>query len=183
MRRASHALAAAALLTALAGCAMGSNAASPGGGGTTSGSSPSASASSTPGASSGAVLTTSTSSLGKIVVDGKGMTVYYYSPDKPGSGKSTCTGGCAALWPAVETTSTTPKVQGVTGTVGTITGVDGKLQVTIDKRPIYTYANDSKPGDVNGQGFGGIWWVMDPTGAEVMQMPSSTSSGVGTGGY
>ncbi|MBO0812316.1 MAG: hypothetical protein J2P23_09760, partial [Microlunatus sp.] len=79
-------------------------------------------------------------------------------------------------------------VQGVTGKVGTITGADGRLQVTLDGRPLYTFASDSGPGDVNGQGIRGAWWVLGPTGTKITKKaaPSSSStagSGDGYGGY
>lgn len=118
---------------------------------------------------SDADLSTADSSLGTIVVDGTGMTAYYFDKDTADSGKSACTADCAASWPAIETTSTTPTVEGVTGTVGTITGTDGKPQLTIDGRPLYTYVGDAKPGDVTGQGVGGIWYVVAPDGTEIMQ--------------
>ena len=111
-------------------------------------------------------IATASTSLGTVVVDGKGMTAYFYDQDVKGSGKSTCTGGCAAAWPAIESDAAKPTVSGVTGTVGTITGVDGKLQVTVDGRPIYTYAGDSKAGDVTGQGVGGVWYAVNPDGSE-----------------
>src|SRR5687768_11759652 len=66
-------------------------------------------------------LKTASSSAGDIVVDGKGMSVYYFTKDVKDSGKSNCTGECLVAWPPVITTSDTPKVEGVTGTVGTIT--------------------------------------------------------------
>jgi len=111
-------------------------------------------------------IATASTSLGTVVVDGKGMTAYFYDQDAKGSGKSTCTGGCASAWPAIESDATTPSVSGVTGTVGTIMGVDGKLQVTVDGRPIYTYAADTKAGDVTGQGVGGVWYAVNPDGTE-----------------
>ncbi|MGN8050436.1 COG4315 family predicted lipoprotein [Curtobacterium sp. 22159] len=111
-------------------------------------------------------IATASTSLGTVVVDGKGMTAYFYDEDVKGSGRSTCTGGCAAAWPAIESDAPKPTVSGVTGTVGTITGVDGKLQVTVDGRPVYTYAGDSKAGDVTGQGVGGVWYAVDPDGSE-----------------
>jgi predicted lipoprotein with Yx(FWY)xxD motif len=118
----------------------------------------------TTGSGDAAVASTS---LGQIVVDGKGMTAYYYDPDVANSGTSTCTGQCAALWPAIESSSTTPTVDGVTGTVATIKGTDGGNQLTINGRPIYTFANDKAAGDVNGQGLMGIWWVVSPAGDEI----------------
>ncbi|MCU1440426.1 MAG: hypothetical protein JWP85_1423 [Rhodoglobus sp.] len=115
----------------------------------------------------GVDATTATSSLGEIVVDGQGMTAYYYDKDIADSGSSACMDACAALWPAIESSSETPKIEGITGEVATITGVDGGNQITINGRPIYTYAQDAAPGDVNGQGFGGVWWVISPSGEEV----------------
>ncbi|WP_420368743.1 hypothetical protein [Curtobacterium sp. L1-20] len=114
----------------------------------------------------GATVKTASSSLGTVVVTGAGRTAYYFDADTANSGKSTCTGQCAAAWPAVESTSTTPTVDGVTGKVSTITGVDGKPQVTIDGRPIYTFAGDEKPGDTAGQGVKGVWYVVNPDGTE-----------------
>ena len=118
-------------------------------------------------AASGADAMTASTSLGTVVVNSKGLTAYYFDADKPNSGTSACTGGCAALWPAITTTSATPKVTGITGTVGTITDPAGTKQITINGRPIYTFANDSKAGDVNGQGVQGVWYVISPSGAEV----------------
>lgn len=161
---------------ALVGCASQSTASS----GSSASSSPSSSASSSSGGLYGSDdnggdsgghgaddgIATASSSLGTVVVDGKGMTAYFYDQDVKGSGKSTCTGGCASAWPAIESDAATPSVSGVTGTVGTITGVDGKLQVTVDGRPIYTYAADTKAGDVTGQGVGGVWYAVNPDGSE-----------------
>lgn len=111
-------------------------------------------------------VTVAATTLGKVVVDGKGMTAYYFDADVKGSGTSTCTGGCATAWPAIEATTATPKVSGITGKVGTITGVDGGRQITINGRPIYTFVGDEKPGDVTGQGDKGVWYVVNPDGTE-----------------
>ncbi|MHB1234815.1 MAG: COG4315 family predicted lipoprotein [Microbacteriaceae bacterium] len=108
-----------------------------------------------------------TTALGKIVVDGKGMTAYFFDKDKAGSGTSACTGQCAALWPAITAASGTPSVTGITGTVGTITGVAGGKQITINGRPIYTYAKDTAPGETKGQGVNGVWYVISPAGDEL----------------
>lgn len=67
-----------------------------------------------------------------------------------------------------------PTITGVTGTVGTITGVDGAAQVTLNGLPLYTYAADKNPGDVSGQGYGGIWWVIGADGAKVTSAPAVT---------
>ena len=177
--RVSVAIAATSLSAlALAGCAATTSTGSTSAGTGTSSSSPAAAApSSTPSASS--VLATSSTSLGKVVVDGTGMTVYVFDKDTKGATMSACTGSCTGLWPAVETTSATPKVTGVTGTVGTITGTDGKLQVTLDGLPLYTYSGDSAAGDTTGQGVGGIWWAVGADGAKVTAAGTTSS----TSGY
>ena len=116
---------------------------------------------------SDALLTTADSDLGEIVVDGEGMTVYMFDNDTQGGDASTCEGQCAANWPAVTTDSDDPTVDGVTGEVGTITGVDGETQVTLNGWPLYYFAGDSAAGDVNGQGVNGVWWVLTPDGEKV----------------
>ena len=104
------------------------------------------------------------SSAGRIVVDGKGMSVYYYTKDVKDSGTSTCTGGCLDAWPPVLAAADTPAVDGVTGTVGTIATPDGKKQLTINGMPVYYYAKDLAAGDILGQGVGGVWYLVAPSG-------------------
>lgn len=115
----------------------------------------------------GADATIAPTALGKVVVDGKGMTAYFYDLDSANSGTTTCTGQCAANWPPITSKSETLTITGITGTVGTIKGVAGRKQLTINGRPIYTYVYDTAPGSVNGQGIGGIWYVIAPNGAEI----------------
>ena len=124
------------------------------------------------------VLATATTSLGSVVVNGKGRTVYLFTKDTANSGKSTCTGQCASVWPAVTTTSATPTVKGVTGKVGTIKLPDGTMQVTLNGWPMYTFASDSAAGDVAGQGIMGIWFAVSPAGDKITKAatPSSGSS-------
>ncbi|MEV8144800.1 hypothetical protein [Specibacter sp. NPDC078709] len=119
-------------------------------------------------------LHTASTTLGKVLVNGAGMTVYFFDHDTPQEKASTCSGPCASLWPAVSTSSMVPTITGVTGTVGTITGVDGAAQVTLNGLPLYTYAADKNPGDVSGQGYGGIWWVIGADGAKVTHAPTVT---------
>ncbi|MGY4642487.1 COG4315 family predicted lipoprotein [Cellulomonas sp. URHB0016] len=112
-------------------------------------------------------LSTADSSLGTIVVDGKGMTAYYFLKDVKDSGTSACVDQCAAAWPAIVSESDTPSVDGVTAEVGTIPTADGRKQITVDGRPVYTYAQDMAPGDVLGQGVNDVWYVLAPDGSEV----------------
>lgn len=168
---------AAAAALALAGCSSG-GAGTPGYG--MSGSTPGGSPTAGSGSAATAVLATGNTSLGTVVVDGKGLTVYVFDKDTQNAGKSSCSGACAAQWPAVETDSAKPAVTGVSGTVGTITGVDGGKQVTLDGWPLYTFAGDSSAGDTTGQGVGGIWWAVSPDGKRI---GAAATTGGGSSGY
>lgn len=115
------------------------------------------------GAGSGTLMTAE-SDLGQIVVDADGKTLYMFDNDTQGSGESSCAGDCLAKWPPLTVEGDAPAVQGVTGEVGTITTADGSTQVTLNGWPLYYFAGDAAAGDVNGQGVGGIWWVLSPAG-------------------
>ncbi len=114
-----------------------------------------------------ATLTTADTSLGTIVVDGDGMTVYQFDKDTQGSGSSTCSGQCATQWPEVHGDAQSVQADGVTGTLGTITGTDGQPQLTLNGWPLYYYQGDAAAGDTKGQGVGGIWWVLTPAGERI----------------
>ena len=116
---------------------------------------------------SATTLMTAKSTLGTIVVDGTGKTLYQYDKDTQGAGKSTCTGGCATSWPAVPGGDAAPMLTGVTGTVTTITGTDGAPQLALNGWPLYYFAGDKAAGDTKGQGVGGIWWVLSPAGERI----------------
>jgi predicted lipoprotein with Yx(FWY)xxD motif len=174
-RKITLALATAALgVLTLAGCSQSGG--SGGGlyGGGASSAPPSISESAAPSASGAGELQTATSSLGTIVVDGKGMTVYVFDKDTAGNGKSVCEGDCLVAWPAVVGGADT-KATGVTGTIGSITRTDGTKQVTLNGWPLYTYKGDAAKGNVNGQGVSGIWWVVGPDGNKM--------TGAATSGY
>jgi predicted lipoprotein with Yx(FWY)xxD motif len=136
---------------------------------TTAAESPAATATESPAATETATvdLMTATSDRGEIVVDGKGMSVYYFTKDVKDSGKSNCTGDCLVAWPPVLTTNDTPTVEGVTGTVGTIDTPDGKKQVTVDGMPVYLWEKDKAPGDITGQGVGNVWYLVAPDGTMI----------------
>ena len=109
--------------------------------------------------------TASTSALGTFLVAANGMTLYKYTPDTPGV--SNCTGGCATAWPpyTISADAASAALQGATGIggqIGTITRADGTIQVTYNNIPLYFYAKDSAIGDTNGQGLGGVWFVVAP---------------------
>ncbi|GAA3671239.1 hypothetical protein GCM10023081_07010 [Arthrobacter ginkgonis] len=118
-----------------------------------------------PPASESVDLKTADSSLGEIVVDGKGMTLYYYTKDVKDSGKSACTGDCLEAWPIAVAAGNQPAVDpSVTGTVGTIDSPDGQKQLTLNGMPLYYYVKDKAPGDVLGQDVNEVWYVVAPDG-------------------
>jgi predicted lipoprotein with Yx(FWY)xxD motif len=116
---------------------------------------------------SGDAVSAQQTSLGTILVDGKGKTVYDFAPDKGST--SACTGSCASVWPPVPAPSPLPaSLAGVTGSIGTTTRSDGTHQLTVAGHPVYTFSGDSAPGQTNGQGVvlnGGLWTVVSPAGA------------------
>jgi predicted lipoprotein with Yx(FWY)xxD motif len=105
-------------------------------------------------------------SLGTILVDGRGRTVYVFANDKTNA--STCTGACAADWPAVQAPATLPtSLPGVSGALGLTIRSDDGHQLTVAGHPVYTFSGDSAPGQTNGQGVnldGGVWTVVSPSG-------------------
>ena len=149
-------------LVALAGCGSSTEGGDPG------------SSSPSEGGAAGAVLRTADSPLGQIAVDADGRTDYVFDEDTGGT--SSCTDTCAALWPPVTADTADPAVDGVTADVGTITRDDGTLQVTVEGRPLYTYAGDVDAGDMTGQGVEGVWWVVGADGAKVTADPSTEPS-------
>ena len=119
--------------------------------------------------SSATTLMTADSTLGEIVTDADGKTLYMFDNDTQGSGESSCTGECLTNWPPLTTEGDAPAVKGVTGEVGTIETADGSTQVTLNGWPLYYFAGDAAAGDVNGQGVGGIWWVLSPAGERMAE--------------
>ena len=112
----------------------------------------------------------SANGLNPIVVNAKGFTYYRFDKDTPSPSKSNCDGACAALWPPVEVThGSRIFVNGVpTAEVGLVKRDDGNEQVTIDGWPLYRYAKDTAPGQTNGEGVGGTWFAISPTGGKVL---------------
>jgi predicted lipoprotein with Yx(FWY)xxD motif len=114
-------------------------------------------------AAGGAGVNVATTSLGDVLVDGAGLTLYMFTADA--DGKSACYGDCAASWPPLLSDAAQSLGTGLDGEdFGSITRDDGKAQVTFDGMPLYTFAGDSTPGDVKGQGLGGKWYVLAADG-------------------
>jgi predicted lipoprotein with Yx(FWY)xxD motif len=107
------------------------------------------------------VSTTEDATLGAILVDARGFTLYTFANDTPGSGASACSGACATNWPPLTAGEPTAG-DGVTGELATIERDDGTTQVTYDGAPLYFFAGDNAPGDTNGHEVGNIWFAATP---------------------
>ena len=111
-------------------------------------------------------VATATSSLGTILTDAQGRTLYLFTKDA--SGTSSCTGTCLSVWPPVDANG---GAQAGSGASASLLGTAaGGAQITYNGHPLYYYVGDTKRGDTNGQDlnqFGGSWYVVSPTGAQV----------------
>jgi predicted lipoprotein with Yx(FWY)xxD motif len=103
---------------------------------------------------------TADSSLGKILVDPAGMTLYIYDKDTKGAAMSACTGKCIAAWPPF----VAPAGSMASGewTIVGVTDKDGKAEKmwAYNGMPLYYFVKDKKPGDVTGDGVGSVWHVV-----------------------
>ena len=104
------------------------------------------------------------SKFGKILTDDTGRTLYLFTNDT--KSKSACAGACLTTWP-VYAPATISASAGIDGTKLASIDNAGKKQMTIDGVPLYTFSGDTKAGDTNGQGVGGLWYVVDATGKAI----------------
>jgi predicted lipoprotein with Yx(FWY)xxD motif len=109
------------------------------------------------------------SRLGRIVVDGKGHTLYLFEKDK--NRRSACYGQCATYWPPLLTHAKPVARAGAKQSLlGTTRRANGSQQVTYGGHPLYRFALDRKPGQIKGEGlqdFGGGWDVVSPAGKKI----------------
>ncbi len=106
------------------------------------------------------------SSLGKILVDANGDSLYLFANDAPNA--PACDAGCLGNWPALVSDGAATVGKGLSvEDLGTVSAADGSTQVTFYGHPLYSFAGDAAPGDVNGQGLGGVWYVVDAEGNAV----------------
>ncbi len=146
--------AAAAVMALAAGCGSSSSNTPASGGSTT----PTSSA--TTGSASS--LKTASTSIGTVLVDSSGRTVYELVGDSVA--KPTCTGGCLSAWPAVKANGT---------------------QVVVNGHPVYTYTDDTAAGQTKGQGVTdqwGRWWALDAQGNPITTPTAKATTSAPAGG-
>lgn len=127
--------------------------------------------------------------LGEVLTDGDGNVLYLFTDDAPA--ESTCLGGCADNWPPLRTSAEAEApvelAEGLSAALlGSVPREDGPPQVTYNGWPLYTYTGDAAPGDTNGQGVGGAWYVLGPQGQMITDAAAYSapagSGGAGSGG-
>ncbi|MFF9914330.1 hypothetical protein [Streptomyces sp. NPDC013457] len=121
--------------------------------------------------------------LDPVVVNGAGFTLYRFDNDTAKPSKSTCNDACATTWPPVVVApGGRIFIDGVRKSdVGVVKRDDGNLQVTIGGWPVYRFGKDLRPGDTNGQGVGGTWFGVTPTGKKAGGA-TDPAGGYGSGG-
>jgi predicted lipoprotein with Yx(FWY)xxD motif len=118
---------------------------------------------SSPATGSATVMVATNATHGQILVDGEGRTLYGFTPDEAGT--PTCYDDCATAWPPLLAEGEITVGDGLDDSdFSTATRTDGGDQVKIGTWPLYYFANDPNPGDVNGQGLNGKWYVVSPAG-------------------
>ena len=118
---------------------------------------------------SAATVRTHKSSLGKILINAQGRTLYLFEKDK--GRHSSCYGQCASFWPPLLTKGKPTAAAGAKASLlGTTRRSNGTMQVTYAGHPLYRFTQDKKAGQTGGEGlkfFGGGWYVLSPSGKKI----------------
>jgi predicted lipoprotein with Yx(FWY)xxD motif len=135
--------------------------------------------------SAGPVVSIASTSLGRTVVTASGRTLYLFQKDT--NGKSACAGMCATFWPPLLASAKPRAGAGVKASLlGTTKRTDGRLQVTYNHHPLYTFAKDTKNGQTTGEGvsaFGAKWFAVSSAGAALQKSAASSAGSGSSGGY
>jgi predicted lipoprotein with Yx(FWY)xxD motif len=119
--------------------------------------------------------------LGPVITDKDGFTLYRFDKDTAKPPKSTCNDACATAWPPVLSQGEVG-VDGVdAGLVGKVTRSDGTEQVTVGGWPVYRFAKDTQPGDTKGQGVSGTWFAVNPKGGKAGQAAEAANTKLSAG--
>jgi predicted lipoprotein with Yx(FWY)xxD motif len=118
---------------------------------------------------------------GQILVDAECRTLYVFSQDV--DGEPTCVDDCAANWPPllVPDESVPPLADELDPSVFSIVQHPDGAMLKVGDWPLYYFANDAAPGDVNGQGVGGVWWVVGPDGTPFEEAAETEGTGPADG--
>jgi len=116
-----------------------------------------------------ATVTIARTGLGRIIVDGRGRSLYLFEKDM--HGRSACSGVCAAYWPPLLTNGKSIAIKGAKPSLlGSIRRADGSRQVSYAGHPLYFFSGDTRRGQTNGEGlqdFGAGWYALTPSGTKI----------------
>jgi predicted lipoprotein with Yx(FWY)xxD motif len=105
------------------------------------------------------------SRLGRILVDARGRTLYMFTEDR--RGRSRCYADCAHVWPAATVDGRPIAGPGLSAPLRTVRRRDRSRQLVYNGHPLYTLVADRRPGQINGEGFLGTWFVISPDGRQI----------------
>ncbi|WP_225726579.1 MULTISPECIES: hypothetical protein [unclassified Nocardia] len=108
--------------------------------------------------------------VGPRVVDRDGRSLYRFDKDTANPSRSNCNDACTTTWPPLLVSrGQALYVDGVDPALtGFVERADGSCQITVAGWPVYYFSKDNKPGDLNGQGVGGTWFAVAPTGGKAL---------------
>jgi predicted lipoprotein with Yx(FWY)xxD motif len=133
----------------------------------------------------GAVVALKKTSLGTILVDARGRTLYLFEKDR--GGMSACTSACVQYWPALTSRATPRAGSGVhQAMLRVVRQQNGVRQVTYAGHPLYTFVGDKSAGQTSGEGltnFGAAWYAIAASGRKVEESQSNSGSSSSSGGY
>ncbi|MBC7427835.1 MAG: hypothetical protein H7336_04425 [Bacteriovorax sp.] len=89
-----------------------------------------------------------------VVANEEGKVAYTFDVDD--ANVSNCYDACAKAWPPI----LVKDVSVLKEPMGSTKRKDGTLQLTLEGQPLYFYAGDKKPGDINGDGLGNVWHII-----------------------
>ncbi|MET9962145.1 SCO0930 family lipoprotein [Streptomyces sp. NPDC006326] len=120
--------------------------------------------------------------VGPVLTDSAGLTLYRFDKDTAKPPKSNCEGDCATAWPVVAAGDATAAAGMDPALLGEVVRGDGSKQLTVAGWPVYRFAKDTKAGDVNGQGVGGTWFAFGADGKKAAKAAAAPAgAGQATG--
>jgi predicted lipoprotein with Yx(FWY)xxD motif len=132
----------------------------------------------------GAVVAVRKTTLGPILVDARGRTLYVFAKDL--DGKSACDTACVKFWPPLISRAQPRAGAGVhKSMLGVTKRQDGHRQVTYAGHPLYAFVGDKVAGQTSGEGltnFGDEWYALGASGRTVEPSTPPSAGGYGSGG-
>jgi predicted lipoprotein with Yx(FWY)xxD motif/uncharacterized cupredoxin-like copper-binding protein len=113
------------------------------------------------GGSQATIFVRESGTLGRYFSTPEGRTLYVTDGDTVAN-ESSCVGDCAIAWIPFSASEPLSLPAGVPGELTLFEREDGIMQVAYNGMPLYTYNVDENPGDILGDGVGGIWWLASP---------------------